>query len=504
MDKSQATLYGVLAALVAIYVFRWRTNRLQHIPTLGGPSDPVLSYLSAFNYILNSTKILREGYERFKGSAFKVADLESWTVILNGPEMVDEIRKRPDEELSAMESNEEFLQIRYIFGKEPYEDPYHIRLTRDKLTRTLPAIVPDLVDELRATLPEYVPTHGDEWTTIDVTTTTQKIVARLSNRVFVGLPVCRNEEYLKMAVSIATDLIKDAFILKTSPHFLRPIVAWLTSSTRRTVRRALPYLRPVIAERKEQIAEHGLGQDWPGKPNDMLQWIIENEMLRGAEDEAIIARILLVNFQAIHTTSTSITHALYHLAASPEYIHPLREEVQSIIAAEGWTKTALGKMRKLDSFLKESQRYNGISLVAPGRKALKDVRLSDGTVIPAGTMVNMNTHRLHLDDACYPNANEFDPFRFARIREVDGEGTKHQFTHTSNQYVAFGIGRHACPGRFFAATELKALLAYIVINYDLKVAGDGTRPRNLYFSHAILPSMSGKIMLRKCQVEEVT
>ncbi|TBU36871.1 cytochrome P450 [Dichomitus squalens] len=502
MDRLQATFYGVLAALVWINVFRWRTNRLQHIPTLGGPSDPVLSYLSALNYILNSTKILREGYERFRGSAFKVADLESWTIILNGPEMVDEIRKRPEEELSAVESNEEFLQMRYIFGKEPYEDPYHIYLTRDKLTRTLPAILPDVVDELGETLPEYVPTNGDEWTTIDVTTTTQKIVARLSNRVFVGLPVCRHEVYLKMAVSIATDLIKDAFILKTSPHFLRPIVAWLTSSTRRTVRRALPCLRPVIAARKEQISEHGLGQDWPGKPNDMLQWIIENEMLRGAEDEAIIARILLVNFQAIHTTSTSITHALYHLAACPEYIILLREEVGSIIAAEGWTKTALGKMRKLDSFLKESQRYNGISLVAPGRKALKDVRLSDGTVIPTGTMVNMNTHRLHLDDACYPNANEFDPFRFARIREVDGEGTKHQFVHTSNQYVAFGIGRHACPGRFFASTELKALLAYIVVNYDLKVAGDGKRPRNLYFSHAILPSMSGKIMLRKCLLKE--
>ncbi|EJF60342.1 cytochrome P450 [Dichomitus squalens LYAD-421 SS1] len=499
MDRSQATFYGVLAALVGIYVFRWRTNRLQHIPTLGGPSDPVLSYLSAFNYILNSTKILREGYARFKGSAFKVADLESWTIILNGPEMVDEIRKRPEEELSA------FLQIRHIFAKEPYEDPYHIYLTRDKLTRTLPAILPDVVDELRETLPEYVPTNGDaEWTTIDVTTTTQKIVARLSNRVFVGLPVCEIEVYLKMAVSIATDLIKDAFILKTSPHFLRPIVAWFTSSTRRTVRRAaLPCLRPVIAARKEQISEHGLGQDWPGKPNDMLQWIIEDEMSRGAEDEAIIARILLVNFQAIHTTSTvSFTHALYHLAACPEYINPLREEVGSIIAAEGWTNTALGKMRKLDSFLKESQRYKGISLVAPGRKALKDVLLSDGTVIPAGTMVNIKTHRLHLDDACYPNANEFDPFRFARLREVDGEGTKHQFVHTSNQYVAFGVGRHACPGRFFAATELKALLAYIVVNYDMKVAGDGTRPRNLYFSHAILPSMSGKIMLRKWQVKE--
>ena len=78
-----------------------------------------------------------------------------------------------------------------------------------------------------------------------------------------------------------------------------------------------------------------------------------------------------------------------------------------------------------------------------GRKALKDVTLSDGTVLPAGTLVVANSFATHRDDAHYPNAGEFDPFRFARIREGDGEGTKHQFVATSTSYVPFGVGRHA-------------------------------------------------------------
>ena len=57
----------------------------------------------------------------------------------------------------------------------------------------------------------------------------------------------------------------------------------------------------------------------------------------------------------------TFTHALYNLAAHTEYIQPLREEVEGIIAEEGWTKASLGKMRKLDSFLKESQRVNGVA-----------------------------------------------------------------------------------------------------------------------------------------------
>ena len=57
-----------------------------------------------------------------------------------------------------------------------------------------------------------------------------------------------------------------------------------------------------------------------------------------------------------------MTHALYHLAALPEYQQLLREEVDTLVSAEGWSKATMGKMWRLDSFLKESQRYNGISL----------------------------------------------------------------------------------------------------------------------------------------------
>ena len=57
----------------------------------------------------------------------------------------------------------------------------------------------------------------------------------------------------------------------------------------------------------------------------------------------------------------SLTHALFDLAAHPEYIQPLREEIERVVADEGWTKSAFTHMWKLDSFLKESHRYNGMT-----------------------------------------------------------------------------------------------------------------------------------------------
>ena len=43
------------------------------------------------------------------GSAFKVPLLDQWMVIVSGPNMVDELRKRPEEELSVMDG---LLEVR--------------------------------------------------------------------------------------------------------------------------------------------------------------------------------------------------------------------------------------------------------------------------------------------------------------------------------------------------------------------------------------------------------
>ena len=55
------------------------------------------------------------------------------------------------------------------------------------------------------------------------------------------------------------------------------------------------------------------------------------------------------------------------------------------------------------------------------------------------------------------------------------------------------------PGRFFAANEMKAILAYIVLNYDLKIDGDGKRPANIYYANEIIPAVDGMVLFRKRQ-----
>lgn len=91
---------------------------------------------------------------------------------------------------------------------------------------------------------------------------------------------------------------------------------------------------------------------------------------------------------------------------------------------------------------------------------LKDFTFSNGTFVPAGYNIAAALAATHHDDvslldtvvkestdtrplkANYANAREFDGFRFAHMREGDGESIKHQMVSLTLDYITFGTGRH--------------------------------------------------------------
>lgn len=53
------------------------------------------------------------------------------------------------------------------------------------------------------------------------------------------------------------------------------------------------------------------------------------------------------------------------------------------------------------------------------------------------------------------------------------------------------------PGRYFASRELKAILAYILLNYDMKLGGDGSRPQDVYIATGMMPAPRGRVLFKK-------
>lgn len=77
---------------------------------------------------------------------------------------------------------------------------------------------------------------------------------------------------------------------------------------------------------------------------------------------------------------------------------------------------------------------------------MKDYKFSDGTYVPAGTLVVAPVASTHRDAENYENSDIFDPLRFVNLREEDASGNggvKYQYVATSTEYLGFGHGRHA-------------------------------------------------------------
>ena len=132
---------------------------------------------------------------------------------------------------------------------------------------------------------------------------------------------------------------------------------------------------------------------------------------------------------------------------------------------------------------------------------LRPFTFSNGVTIPAGTHIAIATKAIHTNEGAYENATEFDGFRFAKLRESEGNAAtgRHQIISISTENLVFGLGRHAwraflfivyhpchevslfvfSPGRFFSANEVKMLLAHLVATYDMQFEEGKGAPRPL-------------------------
>ncbi|KAG6837019.1 hypothetical protein H0H93_016226 [Arthromyces matolae] len=433
----------------------------------------------AETYFTNSTEQLPQ----YRGAAFKIPGVSKWTVIVSGREKVDELRKAAEDHINFREATIDSIQTLYTMGPEITFDAYHVEVVKLSLTRSLVERFPDVQNEIGAAFDEYVPPTED-WTPVLALPTIMKIVSR------------RDPDYRDLNVEFTVDVVRAAQTINLFPNFLKPLAGRIFTKVESQIQRAMAHLQPLIEERIEKEAEYG--KDWPGRPKDAISWLLDLAEGKQRTIRDLTMRILVINFAAIHTTSMAFAQILFDLAANPSFVPALREEAETVIKEEGFSKISFHKMVKLDSFIKESQRIGGNGAVVMQRKVLRDFTFADGTVVPKGNSIAVANFAMHHDENIYPDPFVFDGFRFSKMREQQAEGySKHQMVALTHEYIVFGQGKHACPGRFFAVNELKGLLSHVLLNYDVSFADNGPRPPDRWFNLSVMPDPRVSVMFRK-------
>ncbi|RYP81367.1 hypothetical protein DL769_002013 [Monosporascus sp. CRB-8-3] len=323
-----------------------------------------------------------------------------------------------------------------------------------------------------------------------------KLFARIAARVMVGPELCRNEEWLQLALSYTEASMKAIRGVRARyPPSLRFLAQYIDSNTRTVLRHrrhAAQVLRPLLEVRMSEKEESTY--------IDGIKWLLDVYEMRGknlspdqlAQDEFIL------NVASISSSSAVALSIIYDMIDHPELLEEIREEISRVVKMHTtWTQNSLGELRILDSFMKESLRLHTLQQLTVQRTAMVPWTFKDGFQLPAGTNISFASQQLNLDNDVYPNATTFDAKRFLRKRE-EIDPNRFHFASVSDDSIVFGAGFHACPGRFLAQDILKLMFVQLLTRYDFKLAQhDQSRPPDIPYNFSIMPNMASQILLKE-------
>jgi cytochrome P450 len=277
---------------------------------------------------------------------------------------------------------------------------------------------------------------------------------------------------------------------------------------------------PLHRERLHMLEQHARNKhNLP--PQDLLhmlmQYAAKERPAEACSLDDMTRRLALSNFGTMHQTILTLHNLLLDVLGSDsefDTLSVLRDEVSRIVGAAGdtgaslWTRAMVASMTRADSAARETLRVHSFIgrtvqrlVVAP-----EGVVTEDGIRLPRGTMVSILAHQSQTDKDTFEDPLKYNPFRSSHAREAAADATTGKpglshlsFVSTSAESLAFSHGKHACPGRLLVDFELKMILAYAVMNYDLQLPESygGKRPPNNWFAGFGIPPLDARIRVRR-------
>ncbi|KAI3396477.1 hypothetical protein diail_12097 [Diaporthe ilicicola] len=525
-------LAGVLASTALSLFLTWlRAPRYaKDIPRVGVGK----SFIAAFTEMKGW---IEDGYDKYSkdGKAFIVPGLlgTSPEVIIPRSQM-GWMLDQPDHVISTAAAHYDILNGEYSFvDKRILQDPYHEHVVHRSLARNLAALIPELERRIPTCVDHIYGTDDREWKTINIWDSLMQFIPRVTNMMFVGQELSDNKEYVDNMVNFTEDVTRDLLTFPMIPTIIKPVLCPLAGlASKYHYRKTAKHSIPVIKQRLKDMAAKESGdpayKDWKA-PNDYITWTISIATAEGRTEELhpvkISQRLLPLNFAAIHTTAITTLHAFLDLLGydkEQDIIETLREEIIRVLNEEPqgqWNKAKLAKLHRTDSAVRESMRVNAMAqtmvirkVVAPGGVTNENTgqHFSRGTILSCPIWCTQRDEDIFGGDA-----GRYDAFRYSRQREEydakeAGEKTpgaglevaKMGLVTTSVEHYGFGHGRHACPGRFFVAHELKLFVAYLLLNYDLKPLSE--RPPPSCIGRSMIPPTKATMEIKRKASPNVT
>jgi sterol 14-demethylase len=200
---------------------------------------------------------------------------------------------------------------------------------------------------------------------------------------------------------------------------------------------------------------------------DFLQTLMEAHYADGTAntDDEITGLLLAAIFAGHHTSSVTAAWTLLELLQNPAYLARVLAELARVHQdGAPITYASLREIDATENAVKEALRLHP-PIVLLVRVVEQDFVFREW-ILPRGTWVLLSPLVAHRMNDVFPDAERFDPDRFAPPRNED----KRDFA-----FIPFGGGPHKCLGSAFALLQVKAIFAALFARFDFELVGDPIR-----------------------------
>ncbi|KAL4816098.1 cytochrome P450 [Aspergillus spinulosporus] len=207
--------------------------------------------------------------------------------------------------------------------------------------------------------------------------------------------------------------------------------------------------------------------------------------------ETLSQSILGLWLAASHQPWVNLHAILLELCVRPEWQDVLCKEA---LEHQDDLASKIDQLPLLDSFMRETARFNSLDKVAIRRKALADYTFSLGSpVVRAGSILCVSSYDQTRNDKIYPDPEQFDGMRFLNGRCKDKSS---RFADVSENHLIWGYGSLACPGRHASSFILKMTIVHLVTSYTMRLA-DVNAPRWWSWEDFTIPYASTRVLFSK-------
>jgi sterol 14-demethylase len=405
------------------------------------------------------------------GEVVEIQLLNQPVVMLTGPEANEAFFRAPDDQLCRREA---YKVMTPIFGKGVVFDAPVPRmnrqlqmimpLLRDQAMRGYPAIVAEETRKMTAR-------WGDRGE-IDALAFMKELTIYTSMRCLLGdeFRAGLTQDFFHAYEHLEQGVDALAYLAPDLP---------LPKFRRRDAARA-----KVQAHLEAMMAKRAAMKD---PPRDGLQILIESTYEDGSRVSAheLTGILIALVLAGHHTSAGTETWILIELLRRPDLMERVIREIDEVTSGgPELTYAMLRDMTTLGAVIKEVLRLHP-PLIFLFRKVLREFRFRDRVVAP-GKMVCAAPAVTHRLDAVFPEADRFNPERYADAAQEDPAA-----------WIAFGGGKHKCTGNAFGVLQLKAIAATLLEAYELELVDDVGSYRDDYTKPTVQPRGPCRLRYRR-------